>query len=223
MSFYQITEGKTYRQLTAEEKALIQERQTELVTLIQDGSQEVVKELVDSFKGLIKGMAYRQAEKSFTIEQDDFEGIMYEVLWKSVLTFDRSLGIPFTPVFIMNVRNAVKMLYRAKSYDVHETTHEVTNRLDSPLPEDATCTMADALEVGTSFESLIESQATINTVLDELFGKNDKKKTIVHMYLDGFKRNEIVTAVSEGKVTDGLIRLVNRTVAKFKQTYIASV
>lgn len=219
MSFYEIIEGKTYKQLSAEEKALIQERQTELVLLIQDG-QDLVTELVDSFRGLIKGMAYRQAEKSFTVEQEDFEGIMFEQLWKSVLTFDRAKEVPFTPVFILNVKNAIKMMYREKSYDLHETTHEVANRLDSPLPEDPTCTMADALEVGISFESLIESQTTIEKVLNELFGTNLKKRTIVYMYLEGFKRNEIVSAVSEGKITDGIIRMVNRTVTKFKQTYI---
>jgi RNA polymerase sigma factor (sigma-70 family) len=215
MSFYEIVGGKSYRELTAEEKGLIQQRQTDLVIAIQDGCLEMIDELVASFKGLVKGMAYRQAERSFTVEQEDFEGLMYEELWRSVLKFDRSLGVPFTPVFIMNVKNAVKMMYRAKSYDLHDSTYETYDqRLGTNDVSPDTDTKLTRVIGKVEFAHMTDHAIVTEQLLTELFGSNSKKKTVIYMHLEGFKRNEIVSATG---ITE---RTVNRIVTKFKDSYI---
>ncbi|MDA2738438.1 hypothetical protein PDQ75_25115 [Bacillus cereus group sp. Bc015] len=225
-TFFEIVENKSYRELSVAEKEAIQIRQTELVLQWQDETNEIKKEeifdeLHASIKGLIKGMAYRQAEKSFSVEQEDFEGIMYLTLVETLIAFDRTLNKPFQPVFIMNVRNEIKMMYRQKGYDLHDTTLNEANRLDSPAPEDSTVTMGDVIEVEHNFTLDVEQMVVTDEILTELFGEDSKKKTIVHMSVQGFKRNEIVSAIiEEGKSPDSVAKQVNRTVSQFKAHYL---
>ncbi|MCU4863183.1 hypothetical protein OB981_24415 [Bacillus cereus] len=240
-TYFEIVENKSYRELTIAEKLVIQERQTELVVRWQDETneskkEEIFDELHASIKGLVKGMAYRQAEKSFSIEQEDFEGIMFLVLTETLsgtndemqvelygqrlITFDRAMDKPFQPIFITNVRNVLKMMYRQKGYDVHETTLHEANRLDSPSPDDDTVTMADTIETTHCFTLDVEQMVVTEEILTDLFGNDTKKKTMVYMSVQGFKRNEIVSAIiSEGQKTEAVAKQVNRTVNQFKTHY----
>lgn len=240
-TYFEIVENKSYRELTIAEKLVIQERQTELVVRWQDETneskkEEIFDELHASIKGLVKGMAYRQAEKSFSIEQEDFEGIMFLVLTETLsgtndemqvelygqrlITFDRAMDKPFQPIFITNVRNVLKMMYRQKGYDVHETTLHEANRLDSPSPDDDTVTMADTIETTHCFTLDVEQMVVTEEILTDLFGNDTKKKTMVHMTVQGFKRNEIVSAIiSDGQKTEAVAKQVNRTVNQFKSHY----
>ncbi|TWM32261.1 hypothetical protein CHCC14819_0457 [Bacillus licheniformis] len=221
-TFYEIVGNKSYRQLTQAEKEAVQDRQTELVIAWQDERDELRKaeifdELFDSLSGLIKGMAYRQAEKSFSVEQEDFEGIMNLTLVETLLSFDRSLEKPFQPIFIYNVRNEIKMMYRQKGYDIHDT---VNDRLEQPNQNDKTTALADILKAESDFAADVETAVVLDEILDDLFGEDEKKKTIVHMSVQGFKRNEIVSAIAEqGKSLDALAKQVNRTVNHFKLNY----
>lgn len=225
-TYFEIAGNKTYRQLTSTEKEAIQDRQTQLVIQWQDetnesSKEELYDELHASLVGLVKGMSYRQAEKSFSVEQEDFEGIMFLVLAESLVQFDRTFNKPFQPVFITNVRYAILEMYRDKGYDIHETTLHEQNRLDSPSPTDNTVTLGDALETERSFTTDVEHMVTTEKIMTDLFGSDDKKKTIVHMAIQGFKRNEIVSAVQEtGKSTDAIAKQVNRTVKQFKDHYL---
>lgn len=240
-TYFEIVENKSYRELTVAEKLVIQERQTELVVRWQDESneskkEEIFDELHASIKGLIKGMAYRQAEKSFSVEQEDFEGIMFLVLSETLngngdeaqielygqrlITFDREMDKPFQPIFITNIKNVLKMMYRQKGYDVHETTLHEANRLDSPSPDDETVTMADTIETSHSFTVDVEHTVVTEEILTDLFGNDTRKKTIVHMSVQGFKRNEIVSAlINEGQSTDAVAKQINRTMSQFKTHY----
>ncbi|MDR7207618.1 hypothetical protein [Priestia megaterium] len=237
-TYYEIVGTKTYRQLTLVEKEAIQDRQTELVQLWQDESlpekQELIfDELYDSFKGLVKAMAYKKSEQSYTVDMDDFEGLINLTLVESLLSFDRTLNKPFQPVFIMNVNNAVKMMYRQKGYDLHDTTYSsAKQRLDADggllsdgskvdvsekqLSSQATLTVTSQVD----FTMEVEHSMVTEKILSGLFGMDEIKKTIVHMHLQGFKRNEIVSAIAEeGKSSDSLAKKVNRTLSKFKDAY----
>ncbi|UTV34897.1 hypothetical protein [Bacillus altitudinis] len=226
-TFFEIIEGKHYRQLTTTQKEEIQNRQTDLVLKWQDASDRLSKdiifdELFASINGLIKGMAFRQAERSFSVEQEDFEGIMYLTLVETLLNFDRTLGKPFQPIFIMNVKNEIKMMYRQKGYDLHEETLTTSSRLDSPSPSDATVTMGDALEDKHSAPSDVETFLAVEQVIKNTFGEDEKKRTIVHMSIQNFKRNEIVSAIAvSGQSPDAVAKQVNRTVKQFKDAYVA--
>ncbi|WP_353856802.1 hypothetical protein [Bacillus sp. Bos-x628] len=226
-TFFEIIEGKNYRQLSTAQKEEVQNRQTELVLKWQDESNELKKEIIfdelfASINGLIKGMAFRQAERSFSVEQEDFEGIMYLTLVETLVNFDRTLGKPFQPIFLYNVKNEIKMMYRQKGYDIHEETLTTHSRLDSPSPVDSTVTMGDALEVGQAYTGDVETFLSIEQVIKNTFGEDEKKRTIVHMAIQNFKRNEIVSAIAElGQSPDTVAKQVNRTVNKFKEAYIA--
>lgn len=244
-TFFEIVENKSYRELTNAEKHLIQERQTELVIRWQDSVNETQKEIIfdelhASFKGLVKGMAYRQAEKSFSVEQEDFEAIMLLVLTETLtgtndetqvdlygqrlITFDRSMDKPFQPIFLTNVTNVLKMMYRHKSYDAHDTA----NKLDEPssftsqFDNEEKATYGDKLITGDT-NPIKESftQLVLEEALTDLFGNDTKKKTMVHMSVQGFKRNEIVSAlISDGQTTDAVAKQVNRTMKQFKAYYL---
>lgn len=225
-TYFEIVAEKTYRQLSSIEKEMIQDRQTHLVTQWQDTTDEQTRwkiedELHASFKGLIKGMAYKQAEKSFSLDQDEFEGIISLALVETMVEFDRTLNKPFQPVFIMNVRYAILEMYREKGYDLHDTS----DRLDKPNKFNADSdtelpTYGDTNVNPVSFADDLETAIVTEDVLTELFGDNEKKKTIVHMTVQGFKRNEIVSAlIEQGKSTDAMAKQVNRTVRQFKEHY----
>lgn len=223
-TFYEIIGENTYRQLTTTQKEMIQNRQTELVKNWQDETNEFRKaeifdELFDSFKGLIKGMAYRQAEKSFSVEQEDFEGIMNLELVETLLSFDRSLNIPFQPVFIMNVKNSIKMMYRQKGYDLHDEATE----LDKPVHKDqarmnGVVTFGETVADETPAIENLETAVVTEELLNGCFGDDEKRKTVVNMAISDFKRNEIVSAINtEGKNPESIARYVNRTLTQFKQ------
>ncbi|MDE1381211.1 hypothetical protein PVN23_21645 [Bacillus licheniformis] len=219
-TFFEIVGNKTYRQLTSSQKEEIQNRQNQLVIDWQDETNELRKEeifdeLFASLSGLIKGMAYRQAEKSFSVEQEDFEGIMNLTLVETLLQFDRSLNKPCHPVFIMNVQNEIKMMYRQKGYDIHDT---VSDRLEQPNEKDPSTTLVDVVQSPTDFAATVETSLFVDEVVHELFGEDEKKRTIVHMSVQGFKRNEIVSAIAEeGQSTDSVAKQINRTVKRFKE------
>lgn len=248
-TFFEIVENKTYRELSVAEKEAIQLRQTELVIRYQDSNNESNKEIIfdelhASLKGLIKGMAYRQAEKSFSVEQEDFEGIMFLVLTETLngtndesqvelygqrlITFDRTKGKPFQPIFMTNVSNALKMMYRQKGYDVHDTANKLDqpNTFTSQFDNEERPTFGDRLvnSDSDSIDPMNESttQIVLEEILTDLFGTDTKKKTMVHMSVQGFKRNEIVSAViSEGQKTDAVAKQVNRTLTQFKTHCLA--
>ncbi|MGF9741559.1 hypothetical protein ABEX38_29770 [Priestia megaterium] len=221
-TIYQIKGQKSFRQLTTEEKAMLQARQNELVLNWQaEGNEmkqrEIFDELLDSLQGYIKNRAYREAEKWVATEQEEIEGLLYEVLAETVLEFDISKSDNFQPVFIYNATNALKMLYRQNSYDLHDTS----DKLDKPVGNEDKATMGDLLETHNDFAVDIQASHFVDEVIDECFGANEMKKTIVHMFLQDFKRNEIVQAIlPEGKSTDSVARLVNRTISDFKLTYV---
>lgn len=220
-TYFEITADKNYRQLTSIEKEMIQNRQTELAIAWQDEKNsldrlEIEDELMASFNGLIKGMAYRQAEKSFSLDQEEFEGIISLAFAETLLEFDRTLDKPFQPVFITRVRYAILEMYRELGYDLHDTT----DKLDNPTGETGT-TLADITETQVKSVENIETTIVTDEILTELFGQDDKKKTIVHMTVQGFKRNEIVSAIMEqGKSIDSTAKQVNRTMKQFKEHYL---
>lgn len=246
-TFFEIVENKSYRELSIAEKEAIQLRQTELVISYQDATNESNKEIIfdelhASLKGLIKGMAYRQAEKSFSVEQEDFEGIMFLVLTETLngtndesqvelygqrlITFDRTKGKPFQPIFMTNVSNALKMMFRQKGYDLHDTSSKLDqpNSFTSEFDNVERPTYGERVADSDSIDPMNESttQIVLEEILTDLFGNDTKKKTMVHMSVQGFKRNEIVSAViSDGQKTETVAKQVNRTLTQFKSHCIA--
>jgi hypothetical protein len=233
-TYFEITADKTYRDLTQFEKALIQERQTALAIAWQDETNqlkrlEIEDELMASFTGLIKGMAYRQAEKSFSLDQEEFEGIISLAFAETLIDFDRTLNKPFQPVFITMVRYAILEMYREKGYDLHDTAA----KLDSDMKSDANTrnlsgtsrddnnTKGNIKAVAKDLYGDTVTMVVMDDILDDLFGEDDVKKTIVHMTVQNFKRNEIVSAIiEEGKSTSSVEKKINRTVTQFKEHYL---
>ena len=218
---YEIKSQKSFRELTAVEKQMLQDRQTYLALAWQQESNEIEQreifdELLDSLQGYIKNRAYREAEKWPATEQEEIEGLLYEVLAETVITFDNELSSNFQPIFIYNATNALKMLYRQNSYDLHDTA----DHLDKPVSTGEKATMADLTPAPTDFTEDIQSTQFVDEVMEECFGDNDLKKTIIHMFLQEFKRGEIVEAViTESKSRDSVAKYVNRTVSDFKVSY----
>jgi hypothetical protein len=225
-TYFEIVGNKNYRQLTGTEIEELQNRQTQLALMWQDETDEmkqraIFDELHASLQGLVKSIARRQAEKSFSVEQEDFEGLVYLKLAETLINFDRTLGKPFQPIFIYNVKNEIRMMYRSKKADMHETTLHDKNRLDSIAPDDETLTMADTIECEHAFEDNVEHNVFVDQIVNNIFNGDEKKRTIIHMSIQEFKRNDIVSAIKEeGKSTDSIARLVNRTVNQFKEEYI---
>lgn len=228
-TFFEITANKTYKQLTLVEKNLIQDRQTHLVKMWQDTNDSHTKlqiedELIASFEGLVNGIAIKQANKSFSVDFEDFKGIISLVLAETMVDFDRSKNTPFQPVFIMNVRYAILGMYREKGYDLHDTADKLDQKASfvSQYDNEERETFGDAPASNKSSFDDIVTQASTEKILTDLFGTNERKKTIVHMAIEGFKRNEIVSAIAvEGKATDTMAKYVNRTLNQFKLHYIA--
>jgi hypothetical protein len=231
-TYFEITADKTYRDLTQFEKALIQDRQTHLAIAWQDETDqlkrlEIEDELMASFTGLIKGMAYRQAEKSFSLDQEEFEGIISLVFAETLIDFDRTLNKPFQPVFITMVRYAILEMYREKGYDLHDTA----DKLDKDAPNESKIHISGTSRDSSNTKGKVKAVAkdlygdtvtmvVTDEILDDLFGEDDKKKTIIHMTVQKFKRNEIVSAIiSEGQSTDAVAKQVNRTVTQFREYY----
>lgn len=228
-TYFEITANKTYKQLTLVEKNLIQDRQTHLVKLWQDENNSHTKlqiedELIASFEGLVNGIAVRQANKSFSVDVDEFKGIISLVLAETIVSYDRTLNKPFQPYFIKMVRYAILEMYREKGYDLHDTSF----RLDKPSTFNSQYDNEERETFGdipVSNHSAIEDAVTnISTqkILDSVFGENDRKKTIVLMAINGFKRNEIVSAVAiKGKSTETMAKYVNRAIKQFQSQYSA--
>jgi len=226
VTIYQLLMNKSFRQLSDTQKEEYQNRQTQLASMWQDETDELIKrniydELHYSLSGLVNFMAYKRAGESFSVEEEDFQGIIYLVLAETLIKFDRTLNKPFQPVFLYNVNNKIKMMYRSKEKDVHETTYFCDTRLDMPSLSADYDTMGDSLEVEHTFSIDVEHNLLVDQIINELFNGDEKKRTIVHMSIQEFKRNEIVAAIKEeGKSTDSVARLVNRTVKEFKATYL---
>lgn len=226
-TYFELTANKKWNQLTDLEKEMVQDRQSALASMWQDAQDELHKreifdELFASLNGLVKAKARKEADRSYSVEEEDFQGIIYLTLAESLIKFDRTLGKPFQPVFMYNVSNKIKMMYRDKSKDEHEQTFHEDNRLDTPAPEDNTVTIADTIETRLSFEQNVEHNVVVEKLLTKLFNGNEKKRTIVHMSIQNFKRNEIVSAVrEEGKSVNSVERMINRTLTQFKEAYIA--
>lgn len=229
-TFSEIAGTKSYYELTNEERTAIQDRQNELVNAWQDEDSskrknQIFNELYESLKGLIKGRAYREAEKSFSVDKEDFEGIINLVLVETLLTFDRTLHKPFQPVFLLNIGNAIKMTYREKGYDLHDTASQLDKPIEfsSEFYSDTIVSVSSAFELTASLtDSIEEVETAIMTeeMLTNCFGADERKKTIIHMVLDKYKRNEIITAINtDGKSPEAVARLINRTVAKFREAY----
>ena len=225
-TYFEIVGNKNYRQLSNTQIEALQNRQTELALMWQDETNEIKQreifdELHASLKGLVKAKARKEAERSYSVEQEDFEGILYLTLAETLITFDRTLDKPFQPILMYNISNQIKMMYRSKKSDVHETTYHDKNRLDSIAPDDETLTMADTIECEHAFEENVEHNVFVDQIVNEVFNGDDKKRTIIHMSIQEFKRNDIVSAIrEEGKSTDSIARLVNRTVNQFKDAYL---
>lgn len=221
-TYFEITANKTYRQLTLVEKNLIQDRQTHLVKLWQDETDSNTKlqiedELIASFEGLVHGIAFKQANKSFSVDFEEFKGIVSLVLAETMVSYDRTMNKPFQPYFIKMVRYAILEMYRDKGYDLHDTSF----RLDKPSKEEQE-TFGDVPVSNHSPIDDVVTQVSTQKILDSIFGDNDRKKTIVHMAINGFKRNEIVSAVAvQGKSTETMAKYVNRTIKQFQSQYIA--
>lgn len=230
-TYFEIVEGKTYRSLTAEEKEAVQNRQTALVIAWQDETnemkrREVEDELMASFAGLIKGMAKKYADNSFSVDAEEFEGIISLALAETMIKFDRTLNKPFQPVLIQQIRYAILGMYREKGYDLHDKADRLDKRVSvsSEYHSDTEVNLSTTGEL-TSMSSNPIDETFVNVVTDEvlsqLFDDNELKKTIVHMFLQGFKRNEIVSAINtDKKPSETVAKQVNRVVKSFKDNYI---
>lgn len=233
-TYFEIVAGKSYRQLTIAEKEAIQDRQTALVTAWQDEKNELKRrviedELVASVQGLIKGIAHKQAEKSFSMDQEEFEGIISLTFAETLVKFDRTLNKPFQPVFIMNVRYAILETYREKGYDLHDTADRLDKRVStsSQFHSDTDVTLSTSGELTPQKSNPIDTvflDVLTEEILTSTFGDNDVKRTIVHMFLQDFKRNEIVSAINvNGKSPDAVAKQINRTIKQFKEAYLSFV
>lgn len=215
-TFYEIAQGKSYRELTVEERLAIRDRQNFLVGEYQNGNKEVFTELYDSFTSFIRGTAYRKAMNSTTIEMDDIVGIINLVLVESLVSYDAELNDNFQAYFAMNVNFEMKMFYRRLINDSHEKCSENAYRLDRSV--DGETSVQET--VGDKKDTVSEAFARIlaDQLLDDCFGVNMKKRTAVLMYLDGFRQREIAEALAtEDENIESVYRNVKRTIALFRQ------
>lgn len=220
---YEIKGNKTFKELSFAEREELQDRQTFLVLQWQDSQDPVQKQLIedelyDSVKNLIKSMAHKESKRSFSVEKEDFVGIISLVFAETLRTFDRKYNKPFQPVFITYAKYAILAMYREKKTDLHD----LSMRLDNPyfytqIADDSVSTKASELpHTATDFTSETETSLQVEKILSEVFGVNDRKKIIIRMVLQGYKRNEIVSAINvEGKTPDSVARFINRTETQF--------
>jgi hypothetical protein len=228
-TFAEITNNKPFRSLTAEQRNEIQELQTHLVLAWQDETDAnkkdiIFNELFATLEGMINGVSAKYTRNSYSVEFEEFVGLMQLTLVETAISFDRTMDKPFTPVFLQQFSNDVKMMYRGKGYDLHDTTLFVESRLDRLQDNETGETRGDLLPEEVNAIDQIECHMIVEELLEELFGDNDQKKTMVHMAIQDFKRSEIVSAVKEaGKSIASVERQVNRTVNDFKQAYTTLV
>lgn len=223
-TFYDIMGNKTYKELTNDEKIAYNDRVDHLASEFAAGSTDAFAELYDALRDYIGGLAYRYSQRSFSIEQEDFEGIINLVLVESLTKYDSSKGVPFQPFFAMNIRNEIKMVYRTKGRDVHDETL-ATNKLRLDAPYDSE--NSDTNWKNATFATHNDTEEGFYRVLaDELisgcFGEDDLKRTVILMYLDGFKLRDIANAVNgDGKKFQTVEKFVQRTVKGFKEYAIS--
>lgn len=218
----EIKGNKSFQTLTIAEKEELNTRQNWLAIAWKNEPNEMVQrelfdELHESLKGLIKSMARRQAEKSFSTEQEEVEGLLYEVFANCLYDYDQS-GT-FQGFFITYAGYAIGKMYRSEKQDIIDTTYIDECRLDSPAGgEDGAKSKAEKIEAKEENMSEAEVRVTANKLVNGCF--TDKlKKAAVLMFIDGFKREEIVKAINtEGKKEDTVARMVNRAIKQF-QTY----
>lgn len=233
-TYFEIVENKNYRELSITQKEEIQNRQTELVLQWQDESDVLKKEVIfeelyASLIGLIKGTAYRKALNSYSVDQDDFEGLLNLVLVETLISFDRTLNKPFQPIYMLNVNNAIKMMYRQKSYDAIETCTYDSNRLDNLMVMELGSGDVQGNSPTSNFHSLKDmgsddvsgdavTRVLVKELVTKLFGDDEIKKTIAIMYTEGFKREQILKAVAvEGELPETAKKRYTRTVNTFKE------
>lgn len=223
-TFYEIMGNKTYKQLTNDEKIAYNDRVDALAVEFAAGETNAFAELYDALRDYIGGLAYRYSQRSFSIEEEDFEGIINLVLVESLTKYDSSKGVPFQPFFAMNIRNEIKMVYRTKGRDVHDETLATNKlRLDAPYDSEnsdtnwknATFAMSNNTEEG--FYRVLADE-----LISGCFGEDDLKRTVILMYLDGFKLRDIANAVNgDGKKFQTVEKFVQRTVKGFKEYAIS--
>ena len=223
-TFYEIMGNKTYKQLTNDEKIAYNDRVDALAVEFGAGNTNAFAELYDALRDYIGGLAYRYSQRSFSIEEEDFEGIINLVLVESLTKYDSSKGVPFQPFFAMNIRNEIKMVYRTKGRDVHDETL-ATNKLRLDAPYDSE--NSDTNWKNATFATHNDTEEGFYRVLaDELisgcFGEDELKRTVILMYLDGFKLRDIANAVNgDGKKFQTVEKFVQRTVKGFKEYAIS--
>lgn len=216
-TIYEIIGTTVYAELSDEQREAVYRRQNELVVAYQNGDVDAFDELYDSLKDYIRGTAYRRAMKGFSIEREDIEGIINLVLVESICKFDITLGKPFHPFFATAVNNEMKMVYRAKSKDMHDTCLSDAYRLDRQVESESSVKDLIADKTDDSFARILAEQ-----IMDACFGNDQKKRTIVHMFLDGFRQREIAAAIAvEGDNIESVYKYVKRTVTQFRQHAIA--
>lgn len=223
-TFYEIFGNKTYKELTNDEKIAYNDRVDYLAGAYAAGETQAFVELYDALRDYIGGLAYRYSQRSFSIEQEDFEGIINLVLVESLTKYDATKGVPFQPFFAMNTRNEIKMVYRSKERDGHDGTL-ATDKLRLDAPNDSE--NGGTNEGSALFASSNNTEEGFYRVLaDELisgcYGEDDLKRTVILMYLDGFKQRDIANAINEdGKKFQTVEKFVQRTVKGFKEYAIS--
>lgn len=212
-TIYEIVGNTEYSALTDDQREMMYRRQNVLVVAYQNGNEDAFEELYDSLKDYIRGTAYRRAMKGFSIEREDIEGIINVVLVESIIKFDISLGKPFHPFFAMAVNNEMKMVYRAKSKDMHDSCLSDGYRLDRQVESDSSVKDLIQDKTDDTFARILAEQ-----IMDACFGNDQKKRTIVHMFLDGFRQREIAAAIKgESENIESVYKYVKRTVTLFRQ------
>ncbi|PEL24334.1 sigma-70 family RNA polymerase sigma factor [Bacillus toyonensis] len=216
----EITGNKTFGQLTIAEREDLQVRQNWLAVAWKNEPNELIQrelfdELHESFKTLIKSMARRQAEKFFMTEQEEVEGILYEVLAQCLYDYNESRD--FHGFYVTYAGYAIGKMYRKDGQDAIDTTYKNDNRLDASVGnEDGAKAMAEKIESKEETMSEAEVRVTANKLVSECFTEDDKKAAVL-MFIDGFKREEIIKAVNtEGKKHDTVARMVNRAIKQFQ-------
>ncbi|HDR8302757.1 TPA: sigma-70 family RNA polymerase sigma factor [Bacillus cereus] len=216
----EITGNKSFGQLAIAEREELQARQNWLAVAWKNEPNELIQrelfdELHESFKTLIKSMARRQAEKFFMTEQEEVEGILYEVLANCLYDYNESRD--FHGFYVTYAGYAIGKMYRKDGKDAIDTTYKKENRLDASVGnEDGAKAMAEKIESKEETMSEAEVRVTANKLVNECFEDGDKKAAVL-MFIDGFKREEIIKAVNtEGKKHDTVARMVNRAIKQFQ-------
>lgn len=215
-TYYEIAQGKPYRELTSEEKVAIRDRQNFLVSEYQNGNTEVFEELYDSLKRFIKSRAYTATKFNYGLELEDAIGSLNLVLVESVNNYNPEINDNFQAYFAKNLEYGTLMMGRRHKNDSHRKCSHNACQLDRSVDGETTIqeVVADTKDtISDSFARIVADQ-----LLDTCFGENQKKRTAVLMYLDGFRQREIAEALAtDGEKIESVYRNVKRSIAMFRQ------